>query len=142
MWFDARAKLAEIAAQPPAPSAANTPEPSRDVADVASVAAHEPRRAAFRVADVASVATPPARKSEPAQPAPRVATVATPSAPDGDDPWRHGASVTGSPRTWTGRIVSLDAWRALTEWERHGPNGRHWNGITRRWEWPHGGGDS
>ena len=60
--------------------------------------------------------------------------VETPSAHDVDDPWRHGASVTGRPRTWTGRIVSLDAWRTLTEWERHGPNGRQWNGITQRWE--------
>lgn len=55
------------------------------------------------------------------------------------DLWRHGASVTGSPRTWTGRLVTLAAWRDLTEWERHGPNGRHWNGATGRWEQPEGG---
>ncbi len=39
-------------------------------------------------------------------------------------------------RTWTGRVVSLAAWRDLTEWERYGPNGRHWNGITKLWEKP------
>lgn len=39
-----------------------------------------------------------------------------------------------APRTWTGRVVSLAAWRDMTEWERHGPNGRHWNGITKQWE--------
>ena len=33
-------------------------------------------------------------------------------------------------------VVSLEDWRTLTEWERHGPNGRHWNGITRKWEVP------
>jgi hypothetical protein len=39
-----------------------------------------------------------------------------------------------APRTWTGRIVSLDEWRRLTEWEKHGPNGRQWCGITKQWE--------
>lgn len=41
-----------------------------------------------------------------------------------------------APSTWTGRVVSLAAWRDMTEWERHGPNGRHWNGITKQWEQP------
>lgn len=119
MWFDARAKLAEIAWDCPASKGPQT---------------LDDRNPASCVAAVASVATFPAMKTEPKKPC--VATVATPSAPDGDGPWRHGASVTGSPRTWTGRVVSLDAWRSLTEWERHGPNGRNWNGITRRWESP------
>ena len=48
----------------------------------------------------------------------------------------HGVSVTGSPKTWTGRVVPVDDWRNLTEWEKHGPNGRHWNGITQNWEPP------
>ena len=43
------------------------------------------------------------------------------------------------PRTWTGRVVSLDEWRELTGCERHGPSGRHWNAATRRWERVHGG---
>lgn len=50
-----------------------------------------------------------------------------------DDPSRHGASVTGLPRTWTGRIVSLDEWRTLTDWERHGPNGRLFCAICKAW---------
>ncbi|MEP6019260.1 MAG: hypothetical protein ABJ251_12375 [Paracoccaceae bacterium] len=45
-------------------------------------------------------------------------------------------SFGGRAISWTGKIVSLEDWRALTAWERHGPNGRHWNGITRQWEWP------
>ena len=44
-------------------------------------------------------------------------------------------------RTWTGRVVSLADWRNLTDWERHGPKGRHWNGLTREWEIPKGGKD-
>ncbi|MEI4264240.1 hypothetical protein [Roseovarius sp. D0-M9] len=46
----------------------------------------------------------------------------------------HGFSVGGRPRTWTGKIVSLDAWRLLSEWEKHGPDGRLWNGNTMKWE--------
>ncbi|TDL85814.1 hypothetical protein [Meridianimarinicoccus aquatilis] len=47
-------------------------------------------------------------------------------------PFAHGTG--DRPRTWTGRIVSLDDWRTLTEWERHGPNGRRWCGIARQWK--------
>ena len=74
-------------------------------------------------------------EGERTDPAPLVANVATPrpSAGGASDMWRHGASVAGKPLTWTGRIVSLDAWRDLTEWERHGPNGKPWCCITRRW---------
>lgn len=50
------------------------------------------------------------------------------------DNYPHGHSVGGRPLTWSGKIVSLDAWRELTEWERHGPRGRMWNGITQSWE--------
>lgn len=42
--------------------------------------------------------------------------------------------VGGRPVTWTGKIVSLDDWRNLTEWEKHGPDGRVWNGKTQQWE--------
>ena len=53
-----------------------------------------------------------------------------PETPD----FRHGKSVCGWPKTWTGKIVSLDEWRTLSAWDKHGPDGRHWNGITRKWE--------
>lgn len=52
------------------------------------------------------------------------------------DDWKHGVAINGYPRTWTGKVVSLDAWRELSEWERHGPNGRVWNGISKSWEFP------
>lgn len=42
--------------------------------------------------------------------------------------------VGGRPVTWTGKVVSLEDWRTLTKWERHGPNGRVWNGKTQQWE--------
>lgn len=61
----------------------------------------------------------------------------SPGAPEvprpGDDPFRHGRGVTGDPRTWTGRIFSLDDWRRLSDWERHGPDGRLWCGCCRGW---------
>lgn len=54
-------------------------------------------------------------------------------------PYGTACDMGDAPRTWTGRIVSLDEWRRLTEWEKHGPNGRHWNGITKQWEQTEGG---
>ncbi len=46
----------------------------------------------------------------------------------------HGVSPGGRPLTYTGKVVSLDAWRQLSEWERHGPDGKHWNGQSQQWE--------
>lgn len=48
----------------------------------------------------------------------------------------HGFSYSGRRLTWTGRIVPIEDWRNLTDWERDGPNGRLWNGMTNKWEWP------
>jgi hypothetical protein len=56
-----------------------------------------------------------------------------PTTPSPDD-CRHGHTVDGTPKTWTGKVVSLDAWRQLSEWEKHGPDGRQWNGKTQSWE--------
>ncbi len=50
------------------------------------------------------------------------------------DDCRHGYTVGGRPKTWSGKVVSLADWRALSEWEKHGPDGRVWNGRTRQWE--------
>jgi hypothetical protein len=44
------------------------------------------------------------------------------------------ASVTGRPRTWTGRVVSQSDWDLMSDWNRHGPAGRMWSGLTRQWE--------
>ena len=125
MWFDVAAALAAVEGGPqPAPEA-HTPATSattaanlRPESQLSRVSQPpEARPAALRVANVAGVARP--------QPAP--------SAPDGPDPPRHGRTATGARRTWTGRPVTPAEWRNLTEWQRHGPNGRHWCGIARAW---------
>ena len=72
MWFDARAKLAEIEGRTPATIA--TPatmraDPAPRVAEVASVATPLRSKPAFHVAEVAEIATPPRPKSQPAPPA-------------------------------------------------------------------------
>lgn len=89
-----------------------------------------PRLAKHRVAKVAIVATPPVPKSKPAPPMETGAL--------SPETYRHGLSITGDPKTWTGRIVSPAVWQTLTEWEWHGQDGRRWNGITQQWEHPGG----
>lgn len=54
------------------------------------------------------------------------------------EPSRQGASIDGRPLTWTGRVVSLDDWRRLSDWERHGISGKLWNARSRQWEGPDG----
>lgn len=72
------------------------------------------------------VATPPRSKPEPAP-------SARPEVIRGGFPYGTTCSLGDAPRTWTGRIVSLSDWRALSDWERHGPNGRLWCGLCRVW---------
>ena len=47
---------------------------------------------------------------------------------------QYEETVGGRLATWTGRVVSLDEWRRLTAWQRHGPNGRLWRGTSQLWE--------
>lgn len=109
MWFDPHTKLAEIKAQAPVLGAAS---------------------------QLSQVSRDPVALN----PAPHVATVAvaaTPQRPKLESfPYGTACGLGDSPRTWTGRIVSRDEWTRLTVWEKHGPNGRHWNGITMIWEHP------
>ncbi len=51
------------------------------------------------------------------------------------DDMRYGQAF-GNPKTWSGRVVSLAEWRGLSEWDRHGPDGKVWSGKTRQWEEP------
>ena len=77
-----------------------------------------------------SAPAPSPQDGEPARPA---------ASPDiADDAPRILCSVTGRPVTWTGKVVSLDAWRSLSAWERHGPDGRLFCGICRAWVAPGG----
>ncbi len=50
------------------------------------------------------------------------------------DAFCHGRDMSGNPKTWTGRAVTLEAWQALSDWDRHGSTGKVWNGLTRAWE--------
>jgi hypothetical protein len=109
MWFDVQQALTEIEGGTPPPL----------VESPVAVFAQRPR-----VAVVASVAALPAQK-------PKTATGQTDLHP-------HGVTCGGRPKTWMGRVVSLAAWRDLTEWERDGPKDQHWNGITSQWEQPEG----
>ncbi|MBI6629742.1 hypothetical protein [Pontibaca salina] len=113
MWFDAQKALAEIEGGDLPLSGPALP-------------AAQPPAICPRVAVVASVAAPLVRKQKNESPA------------CGDmqtyEAFLHGRSTAGRPLTWTGRIVSLDEWRRLTAWERDGPRGRLWNGITKQWE--------
>lgn len=115
MWFDASAALSELGA-----GRQNSTRPSATPATSATKAP--------RVASVASVATPPAQKQE--HEAPKQGN------PQHGEAFPHGQTCAGYPLTWTGRMVSLDEWRHLSAWERHGPRGRHWCGVTREWIHP------
>jgi hypothetical protein len=111
--FDPHAALAEIRKEGPTPatpatSATQAPQNPPHVAKVADVAAFRPE---------ISKSADNAKHSQ-------------------LQDMRHGFAVNGHPKTWTGNIVSLDAWRRLSEWERHGPNGRVWDGITKQWKNP------
>ena len=122
MLFDVQAALAEILSSPPA----------------------HPTTHRESVAAVAGVAAPPPQKCATVHPlpvsqVPRLSQAQAGEGPEGAAPFRHGQSFTGDPLTWTGRVVSLDAWRSLTAWERHGPDGRLFCGICQAWvrECPH-----
>lgn len=131
MWFDARAALARIeGGTHPAPETLGGLN-SQNSQDSQPPAAKARNPASGRAqAQFIGSAMP--------QPQGRVfAQYARKAQPDPDaDTFRHGASVAGNPLTWTGRIVSLDDWRRLTEWERHGPNGRHRCALCRCWHPP------
>lgn len=108
MWFDARAKLAEIAGQPPATSA--TTATQAPAAPPVSQVSQPPeaQKPALRVASVATVATPPRSKPE----------IARPARADGLDP-DAGAYLDRlrlhGPATY-GAMASAIGWGATRAW--------------------------
>jgi hypothetical protein len=113
MLFDPRAALAEIEKQ------ASTPATS------ATSATQAPQIHSC-VAKVADVAAPQRQIQE----------ICQTEQHRNEADMRYGFAINGHPKTWTGNVVSLDAWRQLSDWDRHGPDGRLWNGITHSWETP------
>jgi len=109
-----------------------TPEARADAAD-------KPERGVLSVKSVLSggegacpppaVGTPPARADAPGMGAAGL-------------PYGTACDMGLYPRTWTGRVVSLAAWRDLTDWERHGPRGQYWDGASGQWEQPEEGGSN
>ena len=110
MWFDAQYALRCLdGAEPPRPKAAPPQEPETTSEPI--------------LAGIAGLAGGAAQISKP-QPSARQTETAFP----------YGETAGGRPLTYTGRVVSLDAWRSLTKWEKHGPRGRMWNGRSQLWE--------
>jgi len=108
--FDPRAALAEIEKQAPTPATSAT-------------SATQTPKTPPHVANVADVATAPVQIQK------MSSSVDPTSASDKN----HGFAVNGQPKTWTGNVVSLDEWRRLSEWDKHGPNGRMWCGACQAW---------
>jgi hypothetical protein len=116
MLFNVQSELAEILGSTPATLA--TPATiGQDVARVAGVAAQRTEiHAPAKLLPFAAKANAPARTQ------------------DNSEGFSHGVcAITGRPRTWTGKIVALDEWRRLSEWEREGPAGRLFCGLCRKW---------
>ncbi len=117
MLFDVQAALAEILG-----AATATP---------ATTATLSPK------APPASQVSQVSQSQQPAISTPAKVLPFTPSAPapsrSDSDPSPYGRSVNGDLKTWTGRIVSLEQWRGLTDWERHGSTGKLWDGLGCQW---------
>jgi len=120
MWFDPYKALSGIEAAPPATTAIIARNQAKkayglaEIADLAGVAFPEQKTALL-------VAPPPPLSAKP-EPRPEI--------------FKYGLSFAGKPKTWTGCIVSPETWAGLSDWQKHGPDGRHWSGITKTWEMP------
>lgn len=130
MHFDARAVLTEILDSEPRPPATS-----------ATPATQGPEtRPMSRMSQVSQGGPPENGKSPAPAPVSRVSQGVGAENGKNANPAprkRHDAPRTAEPDaggiTWTGRVVSLDEWRSLSEWDRHGPNGRLWCGLCREW---------
>jgi len=121
MLFDVQAALSEILGETPAHC------DSRDSRDFTGQESQQSRQSQSQPAEIAG---PP--KVLPFQPLP----IAPPPSRQAET-FPHGlCRITGRPRTWTGKVVALDEWRRLSEWEQTGPAGRHWCGLCRGWHNP------
>lgn len=104
---------------------ATTGTNSPEMAPLSPMSPLSQRRTAESKPQAQPVEGTPFQTPQPSRPAP--------SRPE-PDAFPYGRSFDGRPLTWTGKVVSLDAWRELSDWERHGSTGKLWNGLTRQWE--------
>ena len=111
MLFDVQAALSDILNSPPAPC------DFRDSRDSTGAQSRESQQSQPQAVPFGTDTEQP----KPSAPAP---------SRDADTP---PLTDTGRVKTWTGKIVSLDDWRNMSDWDRHGPNGRIWCGIHREW---------
>jgi hypothetical protein len=128
MWFDARAALVRIESGAyPIPQALERAA-SQDSRNSQPPAVQSDNRTAqpdpAQFARFAGLAT--SRRGEP-KPLP----CASPETRG--FPYGTACDLGENPRTWTGRIVAMADWKRLTDWERDGPNGRHWCGKCQAW---------
>lgn len=131
------ATLAEISASPvatPATTVTNPPRgalvsplPQRHSAEI------KPRPQPAEVRAFAPPEIPAPSATAPSRPALSLAA---------HDAFPYGRSFDGKPMTWTGKVVSLEAWRRLSDWQKHGSTGMVWNGLTQAWEPMDGGAES
>lgn len=133
MWFDPRAALAEIRAAAPVANPQPGPDPGANRAKRAKRQtegvdhlAHSARLARPRHSEPKTAPMPggasallihdPAARPAPAPSAPAVAL--------------HGGMVRLG---WSGEWVSRDRWEVMSDFERHGPQGRLFCGKCRDW---------
>ena len=119
MWFDVQSNLKALQHGTPA-NPANPANPEPRLAEIAGLAAPQATTPKTALWDKPTRETAPDPKAEGIDPDARM--------------FEHGTSAGGRPRTWTGRVVSLAEWRGLTGWQRHGPDGRHWCGLSKAWK--------
>lgn len=100
MLFDVQAALSEILGETPAHC------DSRDSCDFSGPESQQSRESQSQPAEIAEPA-----KVLPFQPQPS----ATPPSRYAEAFPQGLCPITGKPRTWTGRVVSLDDWRTLSE---------------------------
>ena len=163
MFFDAYAALQEINPEPEPPAKlAKSAKQAPRLASLAGLAAHDGAKTDVlgdgRLASLASLATGPDSNAfrNDGKETPTVSLKAVKPSTSEDEfsdavkqigrsefldavkeedkrsPYGH--AVGGSPKTWTGKIVSLAEWRELSEWDKHGSTGKMWNGLTQKWE--------
>ncbi|MFD1157911.1 hypothetical protein [Roseovarius aestuarii] len=126
MGFDVKAALAR------ALEAENQNTRGSDTANSANSAkrSHQGGQSLARLASLAGNRT--LHSEKPKTPDPEFDPKISASAEGSDYPF--GTSPGGRPVTYTGKVVSLDAWRSLSDREKHGPGGKHWGGQSQQWE--------